>query len=173
VNESILAPFSKQTESFHSPRLGRTLRSFPSVPWLGCFSLSCPDLAADRHPDSNTYKSHWYTSRQRQYRNSNRHVHSQLSYILHLHKHNWYSWSHIFKYHTGKLKGLLGPHSSVGHNYDLFQENKFHIRRAILHITQKPTVAKNASKYKKSLFLKSLKPYASSKTYYLLIGPEP
>jgi hypothetical protein len=61
---------------------GWTFSSFPPVTWLGCFSLACPDLAADRHADSNSYKSHRYIPRLKQYRCSNRYIHSQLSYIL-------------------------------------------------------------------------------------------
>ncbi len=83
--------------------------SFPTVAWLGCFRLTCPDLATNCRPDSNTYKSHRYTSQLKQYRYSNGYTHSQLSYVLCLHKHNWYTWSHIFKYYTGELKGPAGP----------------------------------------------------------------
>ncbi len=48
ANESILAPLSKQTESFYSPHDRRCLDYFLYW-WLGLAisSLACPDLAAD------------------------------------------------------------------------------------------------------------------------------
>jgi hypothetical protein len=58
ANESILASLSKQTESFHSPRgIGRPTTSHR---WLGLaiLSLACPDLAAHRRLNSNTYVNH-------------------------------------------------------------------------------------------------------------------
>jgi hypothetical protein len=48
---------------FHSPcGIGRFTASHR---WLGLavFNLACPDLAADHHPNSNTYKSYRYASR--------------------------------------------------------------------------------------------------------------
>ncbi len=90
ANESILAPFSKQTESFHAPRGIGLLTA--SHQWLGLaiFSLACPDLAADCHQNSNTYKSHRYALWLQQYKaqfygnTENRyvHVHLQPFYIL-------------------------------------------------------------------------------------------
>jgi hypothetical protein len=56
---------SSQSRLNHSPTTwDRMLSSFPSIACLGYFSgLACPDLAADCCPNSNTYKSHRYTSR--------------------------------------------------------------------------------------------------------------
>ncbi len=67
-NVSILAPFSKQTESSHSPReIGRPTTSH----WwlsLAILGLACPDLAADCRLNSNTYKSYRYASWLQQYK---------------------------------------------------------------------------------------------------------
>jgi hypothetical protein len=38
------------------------LSSFPLIAWLGFFSLACPDLVANCHPNSKTYTSHSYSS---------------------------------------------------------------------------------------------------------------
>jgi hypothetical protein len=67
ANESILASFSKQTKSSHSPcEIGHPTTSHQ---WLGLaiLGLVCPDLAADSHLDSNTYKSQRYALRLKQY----------------------------------------------------------------------------------------------------------
>ncbi len=84
ANDSILAPFSKQTESFHSPCGIGCLRA--SHQWLGLAisSLACPDLAADHHPNSKTYKSHRYASRVKQY--------NAQSYGKLTHTHNFFTF---------------------------------------------------------------------------------
>jgi hypothetical protein len=113
-----------QTRSFPSPRgIGRLTASHQ---WLGLavFSLACPDLAADRHPNSNTFKSHRYTSQLKQCKvqwyctETDTYIHNFFTF-LHLTQAQWYLRLYIHtlsKFHTGYLKGLLGPHSSVGHN---------------------------------------------------------
>jgi hypothetical protein len=68
VNESILAPLSKQPESFRSAReIGcpTTSRQWLS---LAILSLACPDIADDRRLNSNTSKSQRHTSRLKQYK---------------------------------------------------------------------------------------------------------
>jgi hypothetical protein len=48
----------------------RPPNNFLLMAWLGYFStiLACPDLAADHCHNSNTYKSHRYTTRLKQYK---------------------------------------------------------------------------------------------------------
>ncbi len=60
ANESILAPFSKQTESLHSPLGIERLAAFHWSLSLAVFSMAYPDPAADCRPNSNNYKSHRY-----------------------------------------------------------------------------------------------------------------
>jgi hypothetical protein len=62
ANESIFAPLSKRTESFHSSCGIGCLTT--SRQWLGLAisRLACPDLAADCCPNSNTCKSHRYAT---------------------------------------------------------------------------------------------------------------
>ncbi len=58
------------------------LSSFPSIAWLGSFILACPVLAADQCPNSNTYKSHRYTSWLKQCRHTATATLCILSFIL-------------------------------------------------------------------------------------------
>ncbi len=100
----------------------RMLSSFPSIAWLAQIP------AADHRPNSNTFKSHRYTSRlkhlgtllQQQY------IHSRsFLYILILDTStiSIYTYIHTFSHFTlASWKGLLGPHSSDGHN-SLFWKN--------------------------------------------------
>jgi hypothetical protein len=68
TNESILAPLSKQTESFRSPHeIGCPMTSHRR-PGLAILSLACLDLAADHRLNSNTYKLHRYASWLKQYK---------------------------------------------------------------------------------------------------------
>ncbi len=66
----------------------RTPNNFPCR-WLGLaiFSLACPDLAAYQSPNSNTYKSHRYTSWQNTVR------HSIIARQANIHT--------LFTFHTG------------------------------------------------------------------------
>jgi hypothetical protein len=84
------------------------LSSFPTAALLGCISLACPDLAADRCPDSNTYKTHLYISWLKQYIYSNGYINPQISFILQLQIQLILMITH-FQYHTGELKGPAGP----------------------------------------------------------------
>jgi hypothetical protein len=123
ANESILAPFSKQTESSHSPReIGRPTTSHW---WLGLAILgfACPDLAADRCPNLNTYKSHRFEWQVKQHKGqcySNRHIFTTFC-ILRLTLTQLIVYKHTYTISTNltlaSWKGLLGPHSSVGHTY--------------------------------------------------------
>jgi hypothetical protein len=68
ANESILAPLSKQMESFRSPHeIGRPMTSHQRL-GLAILSLACLDLASDHRLNSNTYKPHRYASRLKQYK---------------------------------------------------------------------------------------------------------
>ncbi len=122
ANDSILAPFSKQTESFHSPCGIGCLRA--SHQWLGLAisSLACPDLAADHRPNSKTYKSHRYASRVKQYKAQSygKLTHTQLFYILMLNMstiNNYkYTPTASLNFTLTSWESLLGPKFSVGHN---------------------------------------------------------
>ncbi len=79
VNESILSPLSKQSESF-THHVRQDARQLPTdgLAWL---SLTCPDLGADHRLKSHTYKSHRYASRLKQYKGTalqQTDTHSQL-----------------------------------------------------------------------------------------------
>ncbi len=103
ANESILAPFSKQTESFRSQCDMRLLDCFPCR-WLGLaiFSLACQILLLIKGPNPITYKSHRYTSHLKQHITQHRTIYklffASSTFTL-------VSW-----------RGLLGPNTSVRHN---------------------------------------------------------
>jgi hypothetical protein len=82
--QSVLASLSKQIESVHSPR--EIVHPITSHQWLG---LAFPDLAPDQSLNSNTYKSHRYTSRLKQYK--------AQCYI----RHTSYSQSYYISFLTG------------------------------------------------------------------------
>jgi hypothetical protein len=119
---SILAPFSKQTESFPSPHeIGRFTASHWwlclavfFIAWLAQISLliTGPTRTLINHIDTH----HGWNNYVQCYING--HIHSQLFYILRLNTRTIgihdYTFTHL-NFILASWKGLLGQHSSVRH----------------------------------------------------------